>query len=178
MAICLTPQQDGKPIKLDKAILLIGRHPSCDIVLLTSRKVSRMHCCIAQAGERLLIRDLGSTNGVTVNGERIEETEIRLGDDVMIGDLEFFVGDNSKEMPARKAQPADADSENAAPKNGSAVAGEGMDSAETPLAGDGVPLEQSAYAIVLESSETNIKAESNGDESSFADLNESDVEVL
>src|SRR5262249_18029231 len=54
---------DGPSIVLDKPILLLGRHGECD-VQLNSRKVSRRHCCIAQVHDYLVVRDLGSTNGV------------------------------------------------------------------------------------------------------------------
>jgi pSer/pThr/pTyr-binding forkhead associated (FHA) protein len=38
---------EGPNILLDKPILLIGRHPECDLQL-DSRKISRQHRCIAQ----------------------------------------------------------------------------------------------------------------------------------
>ncbi len=176
MPISLTPHFDGDPIKLDKAILLIGRHPQCDIVLLSSRKVSRMHCCIAQASERLLIRDLGSTNGITVNGERIEEAEIRVGDEVTIGDLEFCIGNGSSETVRREPAPLSADS----PQNGHqpqkvSVLDSKPDSSETPMIDD-IPLaEPSSYSIVVDDSQQNVRIESNSDESSYVELNESDM---
>src|SRR5438046_2369368 len=52
---------EGPSILLDKPILLLGRDLECDI-RLDSRKISRRHCCIAQVGEQLVVRDLGSTN--------------------------------------------------------------------------------------------------------------------
>src|SRR5207302_6739128 len=57
---------DGPSILLDKPILLLGRHGECD-VQLNSRKVSRRHCCIAQVRDFLVVRVLGSTNGVRSN---------------------------------------------------------------------------------------------------------------
>ena len=54
-------------IALYRPVLLIGRHPECD-VRIESPKVSRRHCCVATAYDRVLIRDLGSRNGVRVNG--------------------------------------------------------------------------------------------------------------
>ena len=168
MPICLTPHLDGDPIKLDKAILLIGRHPSCDIILLSSRKVSRIHCCVAQAGNRLLIRDLGSTNGVAVNGERVEEAEIRLGDDVTIGDLEFYVGDGTENAPTRRAGQIHPEDDSSGEKFS------GMDSAETPLLPRQANGDASAYGLATE----NDDSEPDSGEGSFAEANDSHVDVL
>jgi pSer/pThr/pTyr-binding forkhead associated (FHA) protein len=81
---------DGPSLLLDKPVLLVGRHEECDIQL-NSRKVSRKHCVIAQVGESLIVRDLGSTNGVRVNGVRVEEGKLRTGDELTIGSFRYQV---------------------------------------------------------------------------------------
>ncbi|MHC4875518.1 MAG: FHA domain-containing protein [Planctomycetota bacterium] len=92
MPIRLIPASSGEPIKLDKPVLLLGRNPDCDVVLTNSRKVSRNHCLIATVDDKLFIRDLGSTNGVWINGHRVErEARIRPGDEVSIADLKYSV---------------------------------------------------------------------------------------
>jgi predicted component of type VI protein secretion system len=90
MPAYLQPLGDGRPVCLDKPILFVGRHPECDIVLLNSRKVSRKHCCLALVNDRLRVRDLGSTNGVSVNGERVKkEAQVKIGDELTIGDVAY-----------------------------------------------------------------------------------------
>lgn len=80
----------GCVIPLEKAILLIGRQADCDVTLTSSRKISRRHCAVAVVNNTVIIRDLGSTNGVTVNGDRVEkEAVLTLGDEVAIGDVHF-----------------------------------------------------------------------------------------
>src|SRR5947209_5894580 len=79
---------DGPSILLDKPILLLGRHPECDIQL-NSRKVSRRHCCIAQVRDYLVVRDLGSTNGVRINGDRVLEGKLRAGDELTVGNFKY-----------------------------------------------------------------------------------------
>jgi pSer/pThr/pTyr-binding forkhead associated (FHA) protein len=86
----LLPLNEGPSILLDKPILLIGRHPECDIQI-DSRKVSRRHCCIAQVGDCLVVRDLGSTNGIRINGVRVLEGRVRAGDELTIGNSRFQV---------------------------------------------------------------------------------------
>ena len=79
---------EGPNILLDKPILLLGRHPECD-VQIESRKISRRHCCIALVNDTLIIRDLGSTNGVRINGVRIQEGKLRSDDEVTIGNSRY-----------------------------------------------------------------------------------------
>lgn len=81
---------DGPNILLDKPILLIGRDAECDIPL-DSRKVSRRHCCVAQVHDYLVVRDLGSTNGVRINGVRVLEGKLKDGDELMIGGYRYQV---------------------------------------------------------------------------------------
>jgi pSer/pThr/pTyr-binding forkhead associated (FHA) protein len=81
---------DGPSLLLDKPVLLVGRHEECDLQL-NSRKVSRKHCVIAQVGETLIIRDLGSTNGVRINGARVAEGTLRTGDELAIGNFRYKV---------------------------------------------------------------------------------------
>jgi pSer/pThr/pTyr-binding forkhead associated (FHA) protein len=81
---------DGPSILIDKPILLLGRHAECD-VQLNSKKVSRRHCCIAQVNDYLVIRDLGSTNGIKVNGKRIVEGKLHPGDELTIGNFRYQV---------------------------------------------------------------------------------------
>ena len=86
----LVPANGGRPIPLDKAIVFLGRGQECDVVLANSRKVSRKHCCVVQIDDRFVVRDLGSMNGVRINGELIErEGEFAVGDELSIGDQVF-----------------------------------------------------------------------------------------
>ncbi len=99
----------GCVIPLEKAILLIGRQADCDITITSSRKISRRHCAVAVVNNTVIIRDLGSTNGVTLNGTRVEkEARLALGDEVSIGDVRFrFQKDlnSAKQSPQKTASP-------------------------------------------------------------------------
>ncbi|MSR57513.1 MAG: FHA domain-containing protein [Planctomycetaceae bacterium] len=104
MAASLIPTEGGSPITLDKPIILIGRHQECDISLQTSSKVSRRHCCVVQVGDRYVLRDLGSMNGIRVNGHRIVETELCPGDEVEVADICFLF--RRDDVAAKSAKPA------------------------------------------------------------------------
>ncbi len=90
MSIHLLSLADGPSIMVDKPILLFGRHQECD-VQLNSKKVSRRHCVLAQVSDYLVVRDLGSTNGVRINGERVPEGKLNPGDELVIGNFRYQV---------------------------------------------------------------------------------------
>lgn len=100
MAWQLVPDADDRPaVPIDRAIIFFGRHPECDVVITTSRKVSRKHCCVAQVNDTLVVRDLGSMNGVRVNGRQVRrQAPLRLGDVLTVGDVVFRVVD----VPAKR----------------------------------------------------------------------------
>ncbi|HWG42773.1 MAG TPA: FHA domain-containing protein [Gemmataceae bacterium] len=93
----LVALDDGPSILLDKPILLLGRHAECDIQI-DSRKISRRHCCIAQVSDYLIVRDLGSTNGIRINGVRVGEGRLAAGDELTIGNNRYKVAWDA--MPA------------------------------------------------------------------------------
>jgi pSer/pThr/pTyr-binding forkhead associated (FHA) protein len=90
MPVQLVALNAGPGILVDQAILLIGRDLECDIQI-DSRKVSRRHCVLAQIADYLVVRDLGSTNGVRINGVRVKEGRLKLGDELTIGSLRYQV---------------------------------------------------------------------------------------
>src|SRR4051794_41220696 len=81
---------EGPNILLDKPVMLFGRNPECDIQI-ESRKISRRHCCIAQVNDYLVVRDLGSTNGIRINGVRVVEGSLKEGDELTIGNHRYQV---------------------------------------------------------------------------------------
>lgn len=83
-------KQAGKSIALDKKFL-VGRETDCHL-RPNSDMVSRHHCVFTLDDYTLRLRDLGSTNGTQVNGDRLEgQRVLENGDQVRIGNLEFEV---------------------------------------------------------------------------------------
>ena len=68
----------------------VGRDPD-DGIFLDDVTVSRHHAEFVVGDNRLLVRDLGSTNGTYVNGSRRDEVELSSGDDVIIGRFHLVV---------------------------------------------------------------------------------------
>jgi hypothetical protein len=76
---------DGKRIIVPPSGATIGRSRDCDVVLADSN-VSRRHAEIAPSGQSWLIRDLGSTNGLRVNGRAVDGVHpLESGDQVVVG---------------------------------------------------------------------------------------------
>src|ERR1700722_3309677 len=76
---------DGKRLLVGPAGVTIGRSRQCDVVL-NDANVSRQHAEIRPRGGSWVLSDLGSTNGSSLNGRRIEGSEvIKAGDEIEIG---------------------------------------------------------------------------------------------
>jgi transcriptional regulator with PAS, ATPase and Fis domain len=75
---------------LDLDALVVGTSPDADLVV-TDPRVSRRHCELLIGESGLVIRDLGSKNGVFVGGTRIIAAYIVPGDRVRIGDTQLQV---------------------------------------------------------------------------------------
>ena len=76
----------GDVLPVGDAVLRIGRKSGNDLVL-ADEKTSGVHCEIAPEADRLVLKDLGSTNGTFLDGKRITEVVLTPGDVVTVGRL-------------------------------------------------------------------------------------------
>lgn len=70
--------------------LVVGRHDSCDIVV-DDMTVSRRHAQLRFRDGAWVVRDLDSTNGTTVNGQRVVRCRLEAGDLLTLGDAALVV---------------------------------------------------------------------------------------
>lgn len=84
----LVALDEGPDILLDRPMIVVGRHPQCD-ARLDSLRVSRHHCCMIQDKDEVVVRDLGSTNGIRINGQRVEMGRLRSGDELSIAHIRY-----------------------------------------------------------------------------------------
>ena len=82
----------GQAISINVPKFFIGRADDCHLKP-KSELISRYHCAIiSEEGGYVAVRDMQSKNGVFVNGARvIGETEVKTGDTIVVGPLEFVV---------------------------------------------------------------------------------------
>ena len=86
----LLPLDGGPPIEIVKDLTIVGRKEDCD-VRLDHKSVSKMHCVIVKTDGMLFLRDLGSTNGTRVNGQRVRRAGLLPNDQVTIAHFKFRV---------------------------------------------------------------------------------------
>jgi pSer/pThr/pTyr-binding forkhead associated (FHA) protein len=84
---------EGEPEKtfrlLPGAVKTIGRATGADFIV-NAALVSRVHCRLtASADGQLEVRDLESTNGTFVNGQRVESAQLAAGDKITVGRVEL-----------------------------------------------------------------------------------------
>jgi two-component system cell cycle response regulator len=74
----------GEMFKLTLDKTVIGRGPKC-AVRVNDEGVSREHSQLVREGEKIVLEDLGSTNGTFCNGIRVDRRELADGDKIMVG---------------------------------------------------------------------------------------------
>jgi len=85
--------------------ITIGRQEG-NTIRLTERNVSRHHARFLRQNGAVLLEDLGSFNGVRINGARIEGmAAVNTGDRVHIGDYELAIDDDSVHLTERSRSP-------------------------------------------------------------------------
>jgi adenylate cyclase len=100
-----------------EARAVVGRDADCDVVL-SSRSVSRKHAIVERRGEGWVVRDLGSANGLFVEGKRVSEAPLVSGASLRFGDVEATFAPGAQRTtsaerlaqslsvaPARRARP-------------------------------------------------------------------------
>lgn len=89
MAARIVVRVAGKVVRemdVAKFPFIIGRDPLCDLPV-NQPVLSRQHCVIEQRENQFFVKDLGSTNGTTVNGDAVSNRPLQNGDVIGIGDV-------------------------------------------------------------------------------------------
>jgi two-component system cell cycle response regulator len=75
----------------DNKEVIVGRDENCDIRIL-AKSVSREHCAIEQDGDEFTLRDLGSSGGTFLKGNRVDKVKLADGMEIGVGPaiLKFF----------------------------------------------------------------------------------------
>lgn len=90
MRASLLPLDGGRPIDIQKDVVVIGRQASCDL-RLKHKTISKLHCVLVKTDGLMLLRDLGSTNGCQVNGRRVLRAALLPNDVLGLANLRFRV---------------------------------------------------------------------------------------
>jgi len=103
---------------------VIGREASSADLLLRAPAVSRVHAEVVREGRHFVVRDLGSRNGVLVNGRKVQSAELEPLDELRVGDAIFkFVEERADELGRYRIDGALPKGETRRAQNPSALAG-------------------------------------------------------
>jgi hypothetical protein len=86
---------DGERHPIDKRVVVLGRAQDCDFQL-NDPNVSRRHAEVRQEETSYWVVDLGSTNGMEVNGRRLRQAKLEDGDRITLGETEVVF---ERELP-------------------------------------------------------------------------------
>jgi hypothetical protein len=95
----LVPENGDPPIPLVRDITIIGRHADCDVVI-NSPGLSKRHCVLVKTDGLLVIRDLATTNGTKVKGQKIRWAALLPDDKLSFGGYKVRIYLGSDEMPS------------------------------------------------------------------------------
>ncbi|QDT53194.1 FHA domain protein [Caulifigura coniformis] len=101
MIATLIPLDGSPPIHIVRDVTVVGRKQGlCDLIF-DHESISKMHCVIARTDGLLFFRDLGSTNGTRVNGQRVVRGALLPNDELAFAALKFRVHLGPGEIEAR-----------------------------------------------------------------------------
>ncbi len=86
----LIPLGGGDSIPLIRPVMTVGRRESCDICLKFPN-ISGLHCELSLRDGYWFFRDLGSSNGIKVNGARTLQRPVRPGDEIAIANRRYTI---------------------------------------------------------------------------------------
>ena len=139
----LVPLEGGTPIELTKDLTLVGRKEDCDL-RLDHKSVSKLHCVVVKTDGLLLLRDLGSTNGTRVNGQRIRRAALLPNDQLTIANFKYKVlfgpaVEDAPAMPDAKTQQLEPEDLSRIINNPLTAGGPPAELADGPMAANVLP---------------------------------------
>src|SRR4051794_7669414 len=101
----LIPTNGDPPIAITKDLTVVGRREFCD-VQLGHPSLSKRHCVLVRTDGLLMVRDLASTNGTKVNGQRVMWAALLPNDRLSLGRMKFrvYLGPDGALSPSELGQ--------------------------------------------------------------------------
>src|SRR5215469_2502880 len=103
--VVLTQSMAGRSYDLATERTTVGRVED-NAIQIAEPSVSSRHCEILLKGEDVVIKDLGSTNGTFINGEKISESVLKPGQTLRLGNVELKLDTPGAPASAPSAAPS------------------------------------------------------------------------
>ena len=84
----LIPLDGGPAVELVKDLTVVGRADDADLKI-DHKSVSKLHCVLVKTDGLVLVRDLGSTNGTRVNGQRVRRAALLPNDQLAVANFRY-----------------------------------------------------------------------------------------
>ncbi len=97
----LVPENGDPPIPITRDVVVVGRRGYCDVVIDHS-SLSKRHCVLVKTDGLLVVRDLISTNGTKVKGQKVRWAALLPDDRLTLGSykLRVYLGPNDVPSPS------------------------------------------------------------------------------
>jgi pSer/pThr/pTyr-binding forkhead associated (FHA) protein len=161
----LVPENGDPPIPITRDVVVVGRRGYCDVVIDHS-SLSKRHCLLVKTDGLLVVRDLISTNGTKVKGQKVRWAALLPDDRITLGSykLRVYLGPDDAPGPSelyqtRMLRSGSSSRKPAAGGPGSSAKPSGPPAAPITGSNRGFP-EPSPLEIVISSSQQNIIAPS------------------
>lgn len=101
----LVPENGDPPIRITKDVTVIGRREFCD-VRIDHPSLSKRHAVVVRTDGLLVVRDLATTNGTKVKGQRIRWAALLPDDKIAFGayKLRVYLGPDDTPAPSERAR--------------------------------------------------------------------------
>jgi len=94
----LVPDNGDPPIPITRDVVVVGRRAYCDVVIDHS-SLSKRHCVLVKTDGLLVVRDLISTNGTKVKGQKVRWAALLPDDRITLGSYKLRVYLGPDEVP-------------------------------------------------------------------------------
>ena len=100
----LIPAEGGEPIPITRDVTVLGRREFCDIQI-DHPSLSKRHCVLVKTDGLLVIRDLATTNGTKVKGQKVRWAALLPDDKIALGSIKFrvYLGPDDVASPSEVA---------------------------------------------------------------------------
>lgn len=101
----LVPDNGDPPIPIVRDVTVVGRREYCDVVI-PHRSLSKRHCILVKTDGLLVIRDLATTNGTKVKGQKVRWAALLPDDRISLGGykLRIYLGPDDMPSPSEQYQ--------------------------------------------------------------------------